>query len=1150
MKNPKISSISLLLILFMLIGMLSACNNGPETTEAPEQSSTEAVSEDKNTAETSESSETVTETVEKGSETVGSSAESTAFTEVRNEETDAESDTVTHNTDIPESSHDESESTEISETLSETSSEAQSETSSEAQNETSSEALSESMGETQSETLSETQGVTEETELVGPVLKNEHTEVIENAHSYANGVQSYYNADRSHYIVENKNITLDYRLSGSDKPMLESLKNSKGQAYLADTMDVYVTTTGGKTYYASNSIEKARVNIYRLGYYYYDVHILEQDFISSTTVENSFNIPIESFTGYKDVSTPVINNGELTSTITNQEDPQIYAATDSAASEFNYLQFSYKGKSVGAITVYVIAGNKTSHNEEQSFVVEVTSDGSWHTYTVPLNNDTIQGYTGQIKGIRFDFGGAVNTSIAIKDVAFKQINVDSIPLSLDRVFHTFPDKLHQEIHVVAYKNTTNIDEIGVEYKIPWDSVEKIVAKDASGLVYELKDVDWATAEYLAVDVKDIGIIGFILPYDAEDYQLKASKKHGNLLIEMIGTPENGTILAPTNSTVNDYRMGCRIYTDETHDFAAFIEEAYCERNPLTSENIVIDAEKFVRGAKFKGYDGIRGVYHITLKGAAGFNDPYYDNQNLHYNASFSIKGDDHDRSLYMMTFTSSGTLECATIMDENNQLLPIPLQVSKNFSEKEEPFYNCGDATYGETFFPIVLNANDEQYYTVLNIYQNWGNYPLKQISSIGYYMPYYHLSTGVTESNCISPWYNRGKNLWTLPDHRPASMPKSSDLKNMYKQYGNQPQTPNAGLHYFLQYTDADGIYVSSEYVDNYISSYGPTYADITMNYLSDDGKIKISYRHVEMPQPDENRAYYEMTYEVLDTVVIDDFLQDFSFYTMTGFLNYERVGYLDKNNTPQANKVNESSAKPKKYILGDQCPYFSLFYCSRLKEYANLSFLIYDSEFIIGGEEVTDASFAIVDHNYAVRLTLDLDKVTLNAGDKFTINCIIMPWGGGYIQDDGTQYHALDDKNVQNVRLNTMLNPFKATAVENCTTVDSWFLPEVVTTNGKDATFTVSGGCDIDPNAPDAVNVTVRADGFYTLTRPKVEVLEGDNWVTYELSSVNTLDASGRGVDYDGYQIHYNDDGTYSYSFVITVTDGVSRTFRITVE
>ena len=999
---------------------------------------------------------------------------------------------------------------------------------------------------------SESEKIEEETtEMVGPVLAGDQGAVIQNAQALANGIQTYYSADRSTYTVENKRSKLEYRLTAGSNPMVSAFKNTKGDSYFTDTMDVFVTTTAGKTYYASASAEQARVNLYRLGYYYYDAHFLEQDFVSSITEEGSKEIPIESFTGYKDVSKPAISGGEMSATIINQADPQFFASTNASADEYNYLQFSFKGNSVGAIVVYVIAGAQNHHTDKQSFTVEVTSDGSWHTYTVPLNGDTIPGYSGTIKGVRFDFGGAVNTPVAIKDVSFKNLKVDSIPLSLDRTVHSFPDKLHHEVHVVAYENTSGIDQIGVETKIPYNSVEKVLAKDAYGVWDDFKQVDWDSCEYVAFDVKDVGIVGFILPYDDETAALHVTVRAGNYLVTHYSSPEDGKILAPTNSTVNDFRMGMRLYNDETHDFTAFLEEAYIERNPLTEENIVIDAEKFARGAKFKGYDGIRGVYHITIKGANGFNDPYYNNQNLHYNASFSVKNDDRARELYFMTFTSSGTLECAVIMDEDNILLPIPLQVSKNFSEKEEPFYNCGDATYGETFFPITVSAGEEKYYTVLNIYQNWGNYPLKQLSSIGYYMPYYHLSTGVTETNCISPWYNRGKNLWTLPDHRPMSMPASSDLKNMYGSYGNQPQRPNAGYHYFLQYTDADGRYVTSEYVDNFISSYGPTYADLTMNYLSDDGKIKVSYRHIEMPQVDENRAYYEMTYEVLDTVVIDNFMEDFSFYTMTGFIKYEKVGYLNKKGEPTIRSLNTNVNKPFPLELSKDSPYFSLFYSPNVSVYANLSFLIYNSEFIIGGEKLEDYNFVVLDQFSALRLSLNLDeKVTLQKGDKFTINCIIMPWGGGYVKDDDVQYHPTDDVNVQNVRLNTLINPFKATPVADCEAVDSVFLPRVSSTNGKSATFTVTGGCDIYPESADSVNVTLRVDGFDTLARIKVEELVDGAWIPYELSSVNNPDSSGRGADYDGYQVHYDGDGTYGYSFVVTITDGVSRTFRVTTE
>ena len=94
------------------------------------------------------------------------------------------------------------------------------------------------------------------------------------------------------------------------------------------------------------------------------------------------------------------------------------------------------------------------------------------------------------------------------------------------------------------------------------------------------------------------------------------------------------------------------------------------------------------------------------------------------------------------------------------------------------------------------------------------------------------------------------------------------------------------------------------------------------------------------------------------------------------------------------------------------------------------------------------------------------------------------------------------------------------------------------------------VTAGCDIDPEKPDAVNVTVRADGFDKLTRIKVEELVGEEWIAYELSSEGTPDSSGRGVDYDGYQVHYDGNGEYGYSFVVTVTDGVARTFRVVAQ
>lgn len=79
---------------------------------------------------------------------------------------------------------------------------------------------------------------------------------------------------------------------------------------------------------------------------------------------------------------------------------------------------------------------------------------------------------------------------------------------------------------------------------------------------------------------------------------------------------------------------------------------------------------------------------------------------------------------------------------------------------------------------------------------------------------------------------------------------------------------------------------------------------------------------------------------------------------------------------------------------------------------------------------------------------------------------------------------------------------------------------------------------------------NPTVSADGFDKLTRVKVEELVNGQWLTCELYSVNTPDSSGRGVDYGGYRVHYDGDGKYGYSFVVTITNGKARTFRVVSE
>ena len=274
-------------------------------------------------------------------------------------------------------------------------------------------------------------------------------------------------------------------------------------------------------------------------------------------------------------------------------------------------------------------------------------------------------------------------------------------------------------------------------------------------------------------------------------------------------------------------------------------------------------------------------------------------------------------------------------------------------------------------------------------------------------------------------------------------------------------------------------------------------------------------------------------MEYEVLEDISFKNFATDFSFYSVHAInSDYRKIGYLDENNKPAIVNAGQKTGECL-YKLGNEYPYFDMFYIPDYDDYANVSFLIRHSEFIIGGEKV-DPGFVIVEKGHKTRLSLDLGEVTLKKGDTFTIHAIIMPWGSQ--ETDYTAAHP--DMNVLNVRQDSIIDPLKATAGANAEIIDSVWLPRIKTTNGKSAEFTLSGGEN---------NVAFRVYGFKTLTAPKLyEKIDGE-WVLIDVSSLNNPDAEGYAYAYDGYTVHYDGDGTFSYSFVATLTGDQSRTFKV---
>lgn len=683
--------------------------------------------------------------------------------------------------------------------------------------------------------------------------------------------------------------------------------------------------------------------------------------------------------------------------------------------------------------------------------------------------------------------------------------------SIDRTFHIYSDKLN----VVQHLTTTGGEASGVAgygqiYQIDASRVQKLIIKDANGTHDSPEGVDFDTCEYVGFDIERAGIMGFILlPYEANEGKLTVTLEDGVYTVDQHIESEEDTVYP---FGVHIY-FGMRMYTSPDHDLDAFTKEAEIERNPLTTLSIF----KRIDGAAYYGYDALRGAYRFDVSGG-DFSNNYYNNPNQYFTVNAQIQADSYDRNIYVYTHTASGCLECAVIMDENQTLLPIPLEVSKNFcGEKEDGFYLPGDISYGETFFPITLKAGETKKFTVLNLYQNWGKYPLKQLSSIQFVAPYYHLSTGVTETNCIAPSFVFGKDNWLLPDFRAMSAPL----------WAAQPQHTAIGQLFVVRYDTADKVTANIENYHNDIDSYGPVYADVNMDYLAQDGRIHISYRHVEMPQTDENRTYYSLRIDVLEDVSFKDFKSDFSLFCFNGrFPKFNKLGYLDENNQHQVIDLDIANAQryDRFFKLGDEYPFFD-YYEPLAADAVNFALIVKDSHIIIGGEEFT-GGFLMRDRfdgslNFG-DLTLDLGEVTLKAGDCICVDYILLPWG--YVD-------STSDQNVLNVRQDSCLDPYKVTA-EVGSVVEDVYVPKVKVNEAQTATFTLTGGTN---------NGVVRVYGLKSYQRPVIEELVNGEWVVYK-------DSTNR--DFDGYAIYADGDGTYSVSFVVNMTDAGEggRTFRVT--
>ncbi len=696
----------------------------------------------------------------------------------------------------------------------------------------------------------------------------------------------------------------------------------------------------------------------------------------------------------------------------------------------------------------------------------------------------------------------------------------AIPFYLEKAYHAYSDKMHQTFRLLASGENQYVTEFGYETKVKTDTVAAIEFAVGGQTYTEIENgKSYSDLEYIGLDIKDVGVVGFVIA--GQDCTVTLEKTDSVLIIRQsipVGTMKNGEDLSFSN----------RVYTDETHDFAGLRKANQEEQNPLTDKNIVVDEK--TDGAKFLGYNHLTGAYDFNLDGTS-FGTAYYKEPQKKYYENINVKDAEDDRTVYLRIYTNM-PMEGAAIVDDKKQLLPIPLEGCKNFGhEKEEPLFNPTDATYGETYMPLCVEKGKEYNFSILNVYQKWGNYDIKQLSSIDYFVSYYHLSTGVSETNCIAPLYSEYAGgsfdfAWFLPDFRSPSGKFWGDVET---QTGD-PQYNSVGTIYSP--TNNKGGTMAN-YLWSDIKYAGLTYADLDYAYVSDDGNYKYTMRHFELPQNDESRTYYTIDFEILQDCTLDN--QQFSIIGFDGRKGvYSHAAYLDENGKHQEVKNANESGKIEIYKLNKEGSYFAYYGLPEdlTAETGNFGLIVKDYSIQVDGKE-SDVGLAFLNDfrnnfhwgnmNYG-SLTFD-QPVSFKKGDKLHFDLIFLPCG------EIGQTHC---QNTINVYEDSVKNAIQVEAQVG-SVVEDTYLPTIMS-EGNTAEFTLTGGIASNKKG---VDYAVKVQGFDKLSVPKVYEKVNGKWVAYQFSTE---------LGYDGYGVQVEDD-KLSYSFIFT-QNVTGRTFKVVAE
>ncbi len=520
----------------------------------------------------------------------------------------------------------------------------------------------------------------------------------------------------------------------------------------------------------------------------------------------------------------------------------------------------------------------------------------------------------------------------------------------------------------------------------------------------------------------------------------------------------------------------------------------------------------VTGAVWKGWDPASGLYGVEpVYAAKDFSfQENYDHPDRVISTELEIRNPSPNvLTLPIHSRTGIGSTEAGIFTDAFGFPLPNPVFVSKNFGgEMEEP----DDTAYGDMVTAVTVPAGGRFQGQLHQLFQNWGSRPIKQVSFIRFFLPYWHLSTGVQETTCFNlPWMAWPGAVLSIPDFRPMNGP-------MMK---GQPNHECVQLPGFLAY-DENRVRPSHE--RTVFESISPKLTRFIMWFRSTDGAARIRAEVTEIPQQDQMRTFVKLRYEWEKAVEIrGDARMDLRLLNIHERLRFKKLLW-----TGPDGKVSEAEVKDgPSFVLGATVggeapwlqsePLWEAAFAEKENPKVRIATvaLLRDFRGKLGGQEISSPAVTgkVGPRGVNWWLTTPKEKLSIQPGDFVEMDLMLMPYGEpapeGELARQERDRYALGRPRVAEVTLGKKERDF----------------PTRLVAQDEACAFSLEGGAVVTP-------VTVR--GFADRLLPLL--WKDGKW-------------AGTGMDWRReYQVDGDGSDGHRFTFLLPVEKGKSEGYLVT--